>query len=213
MSVRKYSVSFDEKILEFKNWSIDYEGFPPVSNFVVYFDDINNNEKIKHGYFGTLENATKYIAKHTNTDLKKIKKLVKEFDPITVVKERILYLHKKRTTLRVIAEKISSFDLDEWKALNIVVETLYAEGVRWSQGQMNTAIKYCFDPRYYTKDDIKDLYKKAGFNLQFSQIPKKWKGITEWKHKRQKLRRLSSDDLKAGKNEMEKNAYDFFKTK
>ena len=76
---------------------------------------------------------------------------------------RIFSYHLKKHTLRVIAEKISCFEMDEWLSLNLVVETLYCKGVRWTINQIRTAVKHCFDPRYYTRHDIKDLYEKAGF--------------------------------------------------
>ena len=128
------------------------------------------------------------------------------------VTQRIWMLHLWKHTLRVIAEKISSFDRDEWKSLNLVVETLYEKGVRWSTGQLRTAVKYCFDPRYYYRMDIKDLYEKAGFNVKYlPRVPIWWRGITEWVNEAKKLRRLSSNDSKAGKDEFGKGTYDFFK--
>lgn len=130
------------------------------------------------------------------------------------VSQRIWMLHLRKHTLRVIAEKISSFDRDEWLSLNVVVEILYIKGVRWSEAQMRTAVKYCFDPRYYTRADIKDLYEMAGFKLSYlPHVPIWWRGIIEWVNKAKKLRRLCSDDLKAGKDEMGEGAYYFFKTR
>lgn len=41
------------------------------------------------------------------------------------VPQRIWMLHLRKHTLRVIAEKISSFDRDEWLSLVLVVETLF----------------------------------------------------------------------------------------
>ena len=112
-------------------------------------------------------------------------------------------LHQAKHTLRVIAERVCNFYMDEWKALNLVIVVLYAKGMRWTNSQMRTAVKYCFDPRYYTRHDIKELYEKAGFKLDYlPHVPIWWRGITEWINEGKKLRRLSSDDLKAGKDEL-----------
>lgn len=130
------------------------------------------------------------------------------------VSQRIWMLHLRKHTLRVIAEKISSFDRDEWLSLVLVVETLFEKGIRWTERQIRTAVKWCFDPRYYTRHDIKDLYCKSGYNIEYSpHVPIWWGGITEWVHENKKLRRLSSDDLKRGLDEMGDGAYQFFRAR
>lgn len=130
------------------------------------------------------------------------------------IARRIWVLHLRKHTLRVIAEKISSFDRDEWRCLNLVVNILYNKGVRWSEAQIRTAVKYSYDPRYYCRVDIKKLYKKAGFKIRYlPHVPIWWRGITEWMNEAKKLRRLSSDDLKAGKDDFGEGAYVFFKSR
>lgn len=128
--------------------------------------------------------------------------------------QRIWMLYKRKHTLRVIAEKISNFEHDEWQSLNQVVETLYNKGIRWTQAQIRTAVKYCFDPRYYTRADIKDLYEKSGHKTDYiPHVPIWWRGITEWVNENKKLRRLSSDDLKRGFDEFCEGAYQFFRAR
>jgi hypothetical protein len=114
----------------------------------------------------------------------------------------------------VIAEKISNFEHDEWQSLNLVIETLYNKGIRWTEAQIRTAVKYCFDPRYYTRADIKDLYEKSGYKIEYiPHVPIWWRGITEWVNENKKMRRLSSDDLKRGFDEMGEGAYQFFRAR
>ena len=128
------------------------------------------------------------------------------------IARRIWILHLRKHTLRVIAEKTSSFDRDEWRSLNLVVNILYNKGVRWSEAQIRTAVRYCYDPRYYCRADIKKLYEKAGFKIEYlPHVPIWWRGITEWMNEAKKLRRLSSDDLKDGKDDFGEGAYVFFK--
>lgn len=130
------------------------------------------------------------------------------------VSQRVWMLYIRKHTLRVIAEKISNFDKDEWQSLEIVVKALYEKGVRWSFAQVKRAVMYCFDPRYYTRHDIKDLYKSAGFKLDYlPHVPNWWGGITEWVNEGKKLRRLNADDLKSGLDEFGVDAYKFFKTR
>jgi hypothetical protein len=84
-------------------------------------------------------------------------------------------LHLRKHTLRVIAEKISSFDRDEWLSLVLVAETLFEKGIRWTERQIRTAVKWCFDPRYYTRHDIKDLYWKSGYKIYYlPHVPIWW---------------------------------------
>lgn len=128
------------------------------------------------------------------------------------VRQRIKMLHNRGHTLRVVAEKISCFHRDEWRSLHLVVETLYADGVRWSESQLRRAVKYCYDPRYYYRESIRELYHKAGHRIDYlPRCPARWHGITEWVHSRKKLRRLSSDDLQAGHGELNGVAYQFLR--
>ena len=130
------------------------------------------------------------------------------------ISQRIWMLYKRKHTLRVISEKLSNFDRDEWQSLNLVIETLYVGGIRWTETQIRRAVRYCYDPRYYTRHDIKDLYEKAGFELDYlPRVPVCWRGITEWVNEAKKLRRLNSDNLKTKKDEFGEGSYEFFKSR
>lgn len=101
------------------------------------------------------------------------------------VRERIRNLAEDNHTLRVIAEKITTYRYyelsNEFESLKLVIRTLKEEGYTWSRKQIRTAIKYCYDPRYYIREDIRDIYKLAGVDIkQLPTVPKWWKGVSEW---------------------------------
>ena len=110
---------------------------------------------------------------------------IKGTSKMKAVKERIRSLAEDNTTLRVIAEKICTYRYyelsDEFKSLKLVIRTLKGEGYEWSRKQIRTAIKYCYDPRYYTREDLRDIYKLANIDIkQLPTVPKEWKGVSEW---------------------------------
>jgi len=127
---------------------------------------------------------------------------IKGTSKMKAVKERILSLSDNNHTLRVIAEKITTYRYyelsDEFKSLKVVIRTLKREGYSWSRKQIRTALKYCYDPRYYTREDIRDIYKLADIDIkQLPTVPKEWKGVSEWvtgKGGWKKIR-LGSEDL------------------
>lgn len=122
------------------------------------------------------------------------------------IENKIWKLHKDKCTLRVIAEKISNFNRDEWMSLHLVIEVLYKKGVRWTSSQIRTAIEHCYDPRYYYQESIKEIWKKAGFECKkLPLVPKRWGGITEWETDRKKLERIGSNDLS-------RREYNFFRS-
>lgn len=125
------------------------------------------------------------------------------------VERKIKRMHfEDNSCLRVIAEKIVTWRYlelsDEFTALKFVIKTLRKEGVNWTKGQLRRAIKYCYDPRYYGREAIKEIYELADFEIDyFPQIPDDWKGITEWIYSKDEesenwhaeRERISSDDL------------------
>ncbi len=95
------------------------------------------------------------------------------------------YHFEDNSCLRVIAEKIVTwryFELsDEFKALKFAISILREEGETWSRGQIRRALQYCYDPRYYPRKVMEDIYRLAGIECEkLPQVPKKWEGITEW---------------------------------
>ncbi len=127
---------------------------------------------------------------------------IKGTSKMKAVKERIRNLAEDNTTLRVIAEKITTYRYyelsNEFESLKIVIKVLKGEGYEWSRKQIRTAIKYCYDPRYYTREDLRDIYKLANIDIkQLPTVPKEWKGVSEWvtgKGGWKKIR-LGSEDL------------------
>jgi len=102
------------------------------------------------------------------------------------VQKRVRKCHfEDNSCLRVIAEKIVTwkyFELsDEFKALNFVISTLREEGETWNRSQIRRALKFCYDPRYYTREEMEEVYELAGIECKkLPEVPTEWKGITEW---------------------------------
>ncbi|MFW6196784.1 MAG: hypothetical protein ACOC5D_05550 [Thermoplasmatota archaeon] len=131
------------------------------------------------------------------------------------VERKVRKMHfEDNSCLRVIAEKIVNwryFELDdEFKALKFIIKTLKKEGVSWTKGQVRRAIKNCYDPRYYCREAIKEVYELAEREINYlPQVPKSWDGITEWVYSKNdesenwhaERERISSDDLNEKKYE------------
>lgn len=110
---------------------------------------------------------------------------IKGTSKIAAAKERIKKLAENNHTLRVIAEKITTYRYlelsDEFKSLKVVIRTLKELGYTWTYQQIRLAVKWCFDPRYYTRYDIADIYEIAGIEVKKTpSIPNWWGGVTEW---------------------------------
>ena len=109
----------------------------------------------------------------TNSKLEEVERRVKK------------YHFEDNSCLRVIAEKIVTwkyFELsDEFRALKFTISVLKEDGVAWSRGQIRRALKYCYDPRYYTREEMREVYEMAEIECEnLPQVPTEWEGITEW---------------------------------
>lgn len=112
---------------------------------------------------------------NTSSKLKEVKRRIRKS-----------YL-ENNSCLRVIAEKIVTwryFELaDEFRALRLTISTLKEENVEWSKSQIRRAIKKCYDPRYYYREAIEEIYELAKIDIDYlPSVPKDWGGITEWKY-------------------------------
>jgi len=144
------------------------------------------------------------------------KSLMDTSSKLEEIQRRIRKYHfEDNSCLRVIAENIVTwryFELtDEFKALKFTISVLREEGVTWNRSQIRRALKYCYDPRYYTREDIREVYEMAGIECEnLPQVPKEWEGITEWCYPEDdedsenwhaRRVRIGSDDLSEDKYE------------
>lgn len=132
------------------------------------------------------------------------------------IEDRIKEMHyEDNSCLRVIAEKIVNWRYielsNEFEALRWVIKILKEEGVEWTKSQIRRALKYCYDPRYYRRIDMKEVYELADIDIDYlPSVPKNWRGITEWVYTNdEKSENWHASKVRVGSKDLTEEEYQY----